>query len=108
MKEANVRLDIIEKIKIEYNVTGAIHIDYEDIKLNDDGRDALIKSAETLAERLGLHQDNLQQHLYNNIYYIEPAGPLVVAISLPEQKIEMFAQMPQSMWSFRLSNRFVN
>lgn len=108
MKEANTKLDIIEKIKVEYNAIGAIHIDSEDIKLNDDGKDALFKSAETLAERLGLHHRNLQKHLYNNIYYIEPAGPLVVAISLPEQKIEMFAQMPQSMWSFRLNNKFVN
>ncbi|OBQ57483.1 hypothetical protein [Halodesulfovibrio spirochaetisodalis] len=108
MKQANAKLDIIEKIKIEYNATGAIHIDSEDIKLNKDGKDALFKSAETLAEKLGLHRHSLQKHLYNNIYYIEPEGPLVVAISLPEQQIEMYAQMPQSMWSFKLNDRFVN
>ncbi|MCT4536098.1 hypothetical protein [Halodesulfovibrio sp.] len=108
MKQANAKSVIIEKIKSEYNATGAIHIDSEDIKLNKDGKDALFKSAKTLAEKLGLHRHSLQKHLYNNIYYIEPAGPLVVAISLPEKKIEMFAQMPQSMWSFKLNDRFVN
>lgn len=108
MKEANTRLDIIEKIKMEYNATGAIHIDSEDIKLNKTGKDALFKSAEALAEKLGLQRNSLQEHLYNNIYYIEPSGPLVVAISLPERQIEMFAQMPESMWSFKLNSRFVN
>lgn len=108
MQQENVRSNIIERIKAEYNAVGAIHVDSEDILLNSKGQDALFKSAEKLAERLGLHRQSLQKHIYNNIYYIEPAGPLVVAIFLPEQEIEMFAQMPQSMWTFRLNRRFAN
>ena len=108
MKETYSRVNIIEKIKAEYNASGAIHVDFEDIKLNKEGKDALYKSAETLSERLGLQEVRLQEHLFNNIYYIEPAGPLVVAIFLPERRIEMFAQMPQSMWTFKLNSRFVN
>ncbi|MCG8531689.1 MAG: hypothetical protein MI749_13635 [Desulfovibrionales bacterium] len=108
MKEAYSRLDVIEKIKSEYNATGAIHVDFEDIKLNKEGKDALFKSAVALANRLGLQEMRLQEHLFNNIYYIEPAGPLVVAIFLPDKRIEMFAQMPQSMWTFKLNSRFVN
>ena len=108
MKENISRMNIIEKIKTEYKASGAIHVDSDDIQLNKEGKDALLKSAETLSERFGLKEHNLQEHLFNNIYYIEPAGPLVVAIFLPERRIEMFAQMPQSMWTFKLNSRFVN
>ena len=108
MKAGYSRANVIEKIKTEYNASGAIHVDSEDIQLNKEGKEALSKSAETLAERLGLQRTSLQKHLFNNIYYIEPEGPLVVAIFLPEKRIEMFAQMPQTMWSFKLNDRFAN
>lgn len=92
---------VITLVKSVYAGQRVVHVRSSEILLRIEGKHAITRSAHQVAEETGIIPEDVINHLYSNMYYMEPSGILVLVIMLPEHGMEMVAEVPAHMWMLK-------
>ncbi len=99
---------VVERVEAVYRGQRAVHVNAGDILIIMEGKRAIALSAHKVAKAMGLDGQAVVEHLFENMYCVEPSGTLVLAIYMPEHGLELFAELPARMWMFKGESRYVN
>ncbi|UZP68700.1 hypothetical protein N1030_06945 [Desulfovibrio mangrovi] len=108
MQEYSIEAQVVERVEALYEGQRAVHVSASDILILMEGKRAIARSAIKVAEAVGLRGQDVVNNLFDNMYYVEPSGSLVMAIYMPEHGLELFAEVPARMWTFKGQSHYLN
>lgn len=108
MEGYRIESQVVERVEAVYSGQRAVHVSASDILILMEGKRAIANSAQKVAESVGLNGQDVVNHLFGNMYYVEPSGALVMAIYMPEHGLELFAEVPARMWMFKGVSHYLN
>jgi hypothetical protein len=108
MQEYTIEAMVAERVETVYSGQRVVHVSAADILILMEGKRAIARSAQKVAEAVGVHGQDVVNNLFGNMYYVEPSGTLVMAIYMPEHGLELFAEVPARMWTFKGQSRYLN